>query len=209
MPVFKTERSEFKAKTTKNMFVKVLSKQSKIIFAGIGIIVLLGVIGGGYYWWMGTPEYSVSQIKKAIETHNPELGLKYIDTDAVFENLWTDMKSELMKETEKAEEFEAFGMMLGVQLAESMKPAMKEQVKEGIKSWFSGSTTEEKSKETTSTKENLELGTIWQQKELKIKKQGSSAYIELPDNAKLILPKNRGAILGNFKNRRIYRKSFF
>jgi len=196
MPVFKTERSEFKAKTTKNMFVKVLSKQSKIIFAGIGIIVLLGVIGGGYYWWMGTPEYSVSQIKKAIETHNPELGLKYIDTDAVFENLWTDMKSELMKETEKAEEFEAFGMMLGVQLAESMKPAMKEQVKEGIKSWFSGSTTEEKSKETTSTKENLELGTIWQQKELKIKKQGSSAYIELPDNAKLIFTKKQGSDIG-------------
>jgi len=96
MPVFKTERSEFKAKTTKNMFVKVLSKQSKIIFAGIGIIVLLGVIGGGYYWWMGTPEYSVSQIKKAIETHNPELGLKYIDTDAVFENLWTDISWDII-----------------------------------------------------------------------------------------------------------------
>lgn len=85
----------------------------KFVFVGIGVIVLLGVIGGGYYWWTGTPEYSVSQIKKAIETHNSELGLKYIDTDVIFENLWTDMKTELMKETEKAEGFEVFGMMLG------------------------------------------------------------------------------------------------
>lgn len=163
----------------------------KFVFIGIGVIILLGVIGGGYYWWTGTPEYSINQIKKAIETHNPELGLKYIDTDAIFENLWTDMKSELMKETEKAEGFEAFGMMLGVQLAESMKPAFKEQVKQGVESWFSVST-EEKPTETTSTKENLELGTIWQQKELKIKKQGSSAYIELPDDIKIVFTKKEG-----------------
>jgi len=172
------------------MFIKkILNK--KIIFVGIGAIVLLGVIGGGYYWWTGTPEYSISQIKKAIETHNPELGLKYIDTDAIFENLWTDMKTELMKEIEEAEGFEAFGMMLGIQLAESMKPALKEQVKQGVKSWFSAST-EEKPKETTSAKESLEFATVWQQKDLKIQKQGNFAYIELPDNVKIIFTKKEG-----------------
>ena len=163
----------------------------KFVFIGIGIIVLLGVIGGGYYWWTGTPEYSINQIKKAIETHNSELGLKYIDTDAIFENLWTDMKSELMKETEKAEGFEAFGMMLGVQLAESMKPVLKEQFRQGIESWFSAPTEGGRPEETTSTKKASELSTIWQ-KDLEIKKQGDSAYIELPDNIKVVLIQKEG-----------------
>jgi len=162
----------------------------KIVFIGIGVIVLLGVIGGGYYWWTGTPEYSINQIKKAIETHNSELGLKYIDTDAIFENLWTDMKSELMKETEKAEGFEAFGMMLGVQLAESMKPVLKEQFRQGIESWFSAPT-EGEPEETTSTKKASGLSTIWQ-KDLEIKKQGDSAHIELPDNVKVVLTQKEG-----------------
>jgi len=170
---------------------KKLNKQLKITILGIGVVILLGIMGGGYYyWWTGTPEYSVAQIKKAIEMHNPDLGLKYINIDAIFENLWTDMKSELMKETEKAEGFETFGMMLGVQLAESMKPTLKEQVKEGIKSWFSVPI-EEKSKETTTTKESLETGTFLQ-KDLKIKKQGNSAYIELPDNIKIVFTRKAG-----------------
>jgi len=163
----------------------------KFVFIGIGVIILLGVIGGGYYWWTGTPEYSVSQIKKAIKTHNSELGLKYIDTDAIFENLWTDMKSEVMKKTEKTEGFELFSIVLGDQLVENMKPALKEQIKQEIGSWFSGST-EEKSKEAISTKEDLELGTFWQQKDLKIRRQGNFAYIELLNNVKLIFTKKEG-----------------
>lgn len=174
------------------MFIeKIINKKRRVIFIGISIIILFGVIGGGYYWWTGTPEYSISQIKKAIETHNSELGLKYIDTDAIFEHLWTDMKSELIKETTEAEGFEAFGMMFGLQMAESMKPALKEQVKEGIKSWFVASTEEKPKEATITTKEGLETGTFWQ-KDLKIKKQGNSAYIELPDNVKIVLTKKVG-----------------
>jgi len=163
----------------------------KFVFIGIGVIILLGVIGGGYYWWIGTPEYSVNQIKKAIKTHNSELGLKYIDTDAIIENLWTDMKTELIKKIEKTEGVEAFGTILGIQLTENIKPVLKEQIKQEIGSWFSGST-EEKSKEAISTKEDLELGTFWQQKDLKIRRQGNFAYIELLNNVKLIFTKKEG-----------------
>lgn len=166
-------------------------KKLNIISVIVGVFILLVVIGGGYYWWTGTPEYSLFQIKKAIKTHNPELGLKYVNSDTVFENFWLDTKSELLKGTEEAEGFEALGMMFGLQLAESMKPAMKEQVKEGIKNWFSAPA-EEKSKETITTKENLELGTIWQQRDIQIKKQSNSAYIELPNNIKIIFFKKEG-----------------
>ena len=168
-----------------------IKKQPKIIFIAIGIIVLFGVIGGGYYyWWTGTPEYSISQIKKAIETQNSELGLKYIDTDAIFENLWTDMKSEFTGEALEAEGLEGLGMMLGLQLAENMKPVIKEQTKQGIESWFSVST--EELQEIASTEEGLGTDTF-RQKDLEIKKQDSFAYIEAPAGAKFIFTQKEGA----------------
>lgn len=175
------------------MFIeKILNKQFKIIFV-VGVIVLGGLVSGGYYWWTGTPEYSIGQIKKAIETHNQDLGLKYIDTDAIVENLWIDMKSELMSDTSGADGFEIFGTMLGLQLAENMKPVLKEQVQQGVGSWFSVPAEEEKA---TEVKEDLEksgseFGTIWQ-KNLKIKKLDNSAYIELSDNIKIIFTKKAG-----------------
>lgn len=170
---------------------KILNKQLKIIFVVMGVVVLFGLIGGGYYyWWTGTPEYSITQIKKAIETHNPELGLKYIDTDAIFENLWIDMKTDLMGEALEAEEFEGFGMMLGLQLVEGMKPALKEEFKQGIESWFLPPT-EEKLQETVSTEENLEVGIFWQE-DLEIKRQDNFAYIESPDNVKIVFTKKEG-----------------
>ena len=154
---------------------KVINEKKKIILIGIGIVVSFGVIGGGYYWWIGTPEYSINQIKKAIGTNNSELGLKFIDTDAIFENLWTNTKGEIVGKTSEAEGFEALGMMLGLQIIENMKPALKGQVEEGIKSWFLASTEKENS--------------IWQEKDLEVKKQGDSAYIELSDSVKIVFTK--------------------
>jgi len=173
------------------MFTKKIINKKSLIFAAITLIVLLGLIRGGYYWWTGTPQYSIGQIKKAAATHNPDLGLKYIDTDAIFENLWTDMKGELLKESEKTGEFVAFGMMLGIQMAESMKPRFKEQFQETIKNSFLAQS-EEESKNSTITKQKSALSDIWQQKDLKIKKQGNFAYINLPDNIQIVLSRQTG-----------------
>lgn len=156
---------------------KNFSKQSKIVFVILGIVVLLGLVGAGYYyWWTGTPEYSISQIGKAVETHNSELGLKYIDVDAIFENFWIDMKSNLLSESSGTEGLEGLGTMFGLQLAESMKPTIKEQFRQGIESWFT---------------EDSEIGSL-EQENLEIKKEGDSAYLELPDNVKIIFTKKSG-----------------
>ncbi|NQU99559.1 MAG: hypothetical protein HQ538_02375 [Parcubacteria group bacterium] len=152
----------------------------------ISFLIICLLLSGGYYWWVGTPQYSVSQIKKAIKTHNMELGIKYIDTDAIFNNFWTDIKEETIDEIPEADEFEGFGMMLGLQMIENMKPVMEERFKQGIESWFLAPTGE--SQEIINTKENFETGTFWQ-KDLKIEKQGNSTYIELPDNVKIVLTK--------------------
>jgi hypothetical protein len=111
-------------------------KSFKIIPVIIGVLLLI-LIGGGYYWWTGTPEYSINQLKKAIETNNKEAGLKYIDTDSMFENLWDDIKSEATEASLDAEGFEALGMALGLQMLEAMKPAMKNEFEAGIEKWFS------------------------------------------------------------------------
>lgn len=166
-----------------------IKKQPKIIFVAIGIVVLFGLIGGGYYyWWTGTPEYSVYQIKKAIETQDKELGLKYVDVDAIFENLWTDIKSEITKEAMEAEGFEGMSAALGFQLVENMKPILKEEFRRGIESWFLPQT--EESEEITDTEEDL--GDVWQ-KDIEIKKQDDFAYIETPDGIKLIFMQKEGA----------------
>ena len=166
-----------------------IKKQPKIIFVAIGIVVLFGLIGGGYYyWWTGTPKYSIYQIKKAIETRDKELGLKYVDVDAIFENLWTDMKSEITKEAMEAEGFEGIGAVLGLQLVENMKPALKEEFRKGIESWFLPPT--EEPEEITDTEEDL--GGVWQ-KDIEVKKQDGFAYIETPDGIKLIFTQKEGA----------------
>ncbi len=165
---------------------QIINKKIKIALIIIVIIVVvLGTIGVRHYRFMGTPEYSVGQIKKAIETHNTDLGFKYIDIDAISEGVWTDLKSKFVNDTSGIQGFEALDMMFGFQIAESMKPVVKEQVEKGVESWFAIPT----EGETISLKGNFWLNT-WQQKNLK--KQGGSAYIELPNDARIVFTKKVG-----------------
>lgn len=168
--------------------IEKIKKQSKTIFIAISIAILFGLIGSGYYyWWTGTPEYSVSQIKKAIETQDRELGMKYIDCDALFENFWTDIKSQIGKEImEEADGLGGLGAMWGLQMIESMKPAIEEQFKEATESWFLAP---EESKGEFGISKGI--SDIWQ-KNLEIKKWGNSVYFEIPNGTKIIFTKKEG-----------------
>jgi len=149
------------------------------------IIVLLAVIGGGYYWWTGTAQYSVLKLKKAIESHNVELALKYIDVDSIFDNLWSRFTSQTLQEGISSQnEWEIFGTILGMGLAESIKPAIKEQLKQSIIDSIKDSSEEMESESDAST----EFKSIWEEK-FKIKKTNGSAYIEPSENIKIVLTK--------------------
>ena len=167
--------------------IEKIKKQPKTIFIAISIVILFGLIGGGYhYWWIGTPEYSISQIKKAIEIQDKELGMKYVDFDALFENFWTEMKSEVEKEIIETAGLEWLGIMKELQMVENMKPTIKEELGEAIESWFL-SPEDTKEKSTTTEK----ISDIWQE-DLEIKKQDNSTYIETPDGIKMIFAKKEG-----------------
>ena len=56
----------------------------KIYIAALAIIVFLAV---GYFHVRSTPHYSLYMLKKAIEKHDPDEALKYIDIDSIVNNL--------------------------------------------------------------------------------------------------------------------------
>lgn len=98
--------------------------------AASAIVALFIVSGGGYYWYTGTPQYALGQVKKAYETHDTELAFKYIDFDSVFESFWSDIQKQLTEEATNTEnEWEAFGAMIGQGIVQNMKPALKDRLK--------------------------------------------------------------------------------
>lgn len=60
----------------------------KIIFTALAIMAM--AIGGGYYYFTGTPTYSLYQIKKSIQAHDSITFNKYIDADRIIDRLVTD-----------------------------------------------------------------------------------------------------------------------
>mgnify|MGYP001766287938 CR=1 FL=1 len=56
----------------------------KVYIAALAIIVFLAV---GYFYVRSTPHYSLYMLKKAIEKHDPDEALKYIDIDSIVDNL--------------------------------------------------------------------------------------------------------------------------
>lgn len=99
------------------------------ILAGI-VILLLACGGSGWYWWTTTPQYALSQIKKAYVTQDTELALKYIDIDAIFDNLWTSIEAKMAKQVASTDNgFAAFGALLGQTMVQNMKPTIKENLR--------------------------------------------------------------------------------
>lgn len=163
------------------MFVKT----KKITILAAIILILAGI---GYFWWLsGTPEYSVFQIRKAVETNDLELGLKYIDVDSVLENFWVK-EIENMFLTGRTEELVELNAIFGLQFAEITKPVVEEQIRQGIENWFLAPAEKEPSGEviTSAVFPGQETGKI------EVVKQNNTAYIERPDGVKVIFTKKEG-----------------
>lgn len=115
-------------------------KNKKVL---VSIIVSLCVVAGGtYYWWIGTPEYSLSELKSAYATHDVEKAFKYFDTDSIFDNFWLEFKKKNLEQiTEEDNGFAQLGYMLGQSMIENMKPAIKEKLKDSLTESVKGSST--------------------------------------------------------------------
>jgi hypothetical protein len=100
----------------------------------IAVLAILIVSGGGYYYWTGTPQYTLAQIKTAYETRDVNLAMKYINFDAVFDDQWSSIEAKISAQQSNTQNsWEAFGSMIGQGLVENMKPTLKEKMLSSLK----------------------------------------------------------------------------
>ena len=119
-----------------------------VIMATIALIVVLAV-GAGFagfeYWWRGTPPYSVSQIGRAIETHDLQLFRRRVDVRSVVNRMMDDM----MKEEKQSE-----SSALGQSLVELLRPRIVEAFEAQVERFVeSGQFQEDKTNTNLSLKE--------------------------------------------------------
>lgn len=95
----------------------------------IGAIALVLVLGGAYYYFTGTPRYSLWQAKKAIQDHDSTTFNKYVDVDRIV----TSLTDEGFKSVENEMNSSANSLgALGKGLVTAFLPALKVGLKESI-----------------------------------------------------------------------------
>jgi hypothetical protein len=95
----------------------------------IGLIAVLLILASSYYYFKGTPKYSLWQAKKAIQDHDSISFNKYVDVDRIVNSL-TDEGSKSI-ESEINASADSLGE-LGKGLVKAFLPAMKDGLKNSI-----------------------------------------------------------------------------
>ncbi len=154
--------------------------KNKLLLIVLGAVI---VLGGGFYWFMDTPQYSMWQLKTAIAKHDSELAMKYFNVDKMVDNVWPKMTSALMTEAQKADDtFGIMGLLLGSGMVDNMKPMIKEQLRTSLKESLSGST---QSDQTANTDENASIFVTDPQawNKIKLVSKSGKSYIDIPGDA--------------------------
>ena len=110
------------------LYDKEISTSKKFIFLILVVIILLCSVG--FYYWTTTPQYALSQIRKAYAKHDVTLALKYIDADAIMDDFWEQIKLESLSRMDSPNnDFESLGITIGQNLMEKYKPMIKESAR--------------------------------------------------------------------------------
>ncbi len=101
----------------------------------VGALVLAAFVAlGGWWYWTRTPEYSLDQAAKAIQTHDWDLFTRHVDVDGVVTSLVDAAVVAVSTQQGTAKnEWEAAGRNLGQGLAFMMKPRIAEEFRNGIR----------------------------------------------------------------------------
>ncbi|MBU1092071.1 DUF2939 domain-containing protein [Patescibacteria group bacterium] len=151
--------------------------KNKLLLIVLGAVI---VLGGGFYWFMGTPQYSMWQLKTAIAKHDSELAMKYFNVDKMVDNVWPKMTSALMTEAQQSDDTLGFmGILLGSGIVDNMKPMIKEQLKTSLENTFSGN---QQGNQTTNTEVSVSIfdtdPKAWDK--MKLISKGGRSYINIP-----------------------------
>jgi hypothetical protein len=102
----------------------------KRVLIAFGIIFIVAILGA-YAYVRTTPRYSLYQLRSALEDHDPERALLFIDIDSIVDNLLRDMIQK--QDSAPKDQWQKMGNDLGKGLALMMAPAMKESLKSQFK----------------------------------------------------------------------------
>lgn len=90
------------------------------------LILIAGIACGGFWFWTTTPQYSISQIKEAIKTHDRKKFDKHVDVNDFAAGMVDDVLMQPMQEA-------VGGGMAGRWVAAGMSALLKPTLVSGIK----------------------------------------------------------------------------
>ena len=116
------------------------------------IIISILVIGiFGYNYWINTPQYSLLQIQKSLDTKDRVLFDKYVDTNGIIEEVVEDISNLFIEEmdTEESSEYSFFDpQVFATGLVSLFQPAIENAIEEGFDEFW------DEEVETVETKES-------------------------------------------------------
>ena len=96
-------------------------------------IIVIGVFG--YNYWINTPQYSLLQIQKSVDTKDRFLFDKYVDTNGIIKEVVEDLSKIFIEEidTQGSSEFYYFDpQILATGLVSLFKPAIENAIERGF-----------------------------------------------------------------------------
>jgi len=142
----------------------------------MGALITMLIVAISFYYFVGTPQYSMWQLKQAAIHKDADKAMQFINIDKLMDNVWPRFTSAMMSEATKTEDpFEMLGAMLGSGLIENMKPILKEQLITSIKDTITGKSDSENPEEESSLIVSRE-----DMNKLKLKTSQGKTYILAP-----------------------------
>ena len=104
------------------------------------IIIAILVVGAfGYNYWINTPQYSLMQIQKSIDTKDKFLFDKYVDTNEIIEEAVEDISKIFIEEMDAQESYEYSFLdpqVLTAGLVSLFQPAIENAIEEGFEEFW-------------------------------------------------------------------------
>lgn len=103
------------------------------------IIAILAVGVFGYNYWINTPQYSLMQIQKSIDTKDKFLFDKYVDTNEIIEEAVEDLSKIFIEEMDVQESYEYSFLdpqVFTAGLVSLFQPAIENAIDEGFEEFW-------------------------------------------------------------------------
>ena len=158
-------------------------KKNIITIATTITIIFIGVFG--YNYWINTPQYSLLQIQKSVDTKDRFLFDKYVDTNGIIKEVVEDLSKIFIEEmdTQGSSELYFFDpQILATGLVSLFKPAIENAIERGFDEFWEDEV--ETIESTAELKNNIESFEISY-----IKREGKIAKLVLeaedPDSGEI------------------------